>query len=281
MTITTAGLYQLSLAEYVADPAPRPSLNTSTALTLLTQSPLHAKLQHVRLTPDARREESSRADLGSIAHALLLEGDMSTVVVVEADDWRTKAAKEQRDAARADGKLPILTKDYGVVMEMVQVADHALMGSELCTDWLSAKAEQTLIWQEDGTWCRARPDKLTPDDKVYFEYKTTASAHPAAFVKTAINQGYDLQAVLGRRGVKAVTGIEPTVVFVVQEIEPPYAVSFISLSPMFLSIAEERLLLALEQWRRCMTSNEWPGYSERVATVDPPGWYGMDQMEAV
>lgn len=281
MVVTEQGVYSMPLADYVADPAPSPSLNTSTAMALLTQTPFHAKLQHVRLNPDATKSESSRADLGTIAHALLLEDDKSRMVEIDAEDWRTKAAKEQRDMARAEGKIPILRKDYVEVLEMVNAAHMFLMGSELCADWLGATPEQTLIWREGGVWCRSRPDKLSQDGKVYFDYKTTNSAHPSAFVKTAINQGYDIQAALGARGVKAVFGVDCQVVFIAQEIEPPYLCSLVSLSPMFRAIASERLELALVQWGRCLNTNQWAGYPDKVATVDPPGWYGHDQLEGL
>lgn len=276
--ISTPGIYNIPLTEYIADPAPVPSLNASVAQVLLQQSPQHAWMAHPRLG-HAEREESSRADLGTIAHGLLLEDDKSRVVVIQADDWRTKAAKEQRDEARAAGKVPILEKDMAIVTKMVEVADHTLMGSELCNDWLDAMPEQTLVWNEGATWFRSRPDKLTKDRRVYFDYKTSANAHPAAFVKTAINNGYDLQAALGRRGVTKLTGVPCVVVFVVQEIEPPFAVSLVSLSPQFMEIAANRLEMARAVWDRCHAKKEWPGYSDKVAYVDPPGYYGMDQLD--
>lgn len=276
--ITESGIYSIPLMEYIADPAPKPSLNASVAKVLLEQSPKHAWLAHPRLG-HAEREESSRADLGTVAHGLLLEDDKSRVVVIEADDWRTKAAKERRDEAWAVGKLPILAKDMAIVTRMVEAADHALMGSELCNDWLAATPEQTIVWREGATWFRSRPDKLTKDGRIYFDYKTSASAHPKAFTKTAIGNGYDLQAALGRRGVSAVLGVSPTVIFVVQEIEPPFAVSLVSLSPQFMEIAANRLELARAVWDRCHAKNDWPGYSDRVAYVDPPGYYGMDEID--
>lgn len=276
--ISKPGIYQMPLSEYIQDPAPVPSLNASVAQILLEQTPQHAWQAHPRLG-NRGRSESSRADLGTIAHGLLLEDDKSRVVIIKADDWRTKAAKEQRDEARADGKVPILEKDMDTVGEMVRVADHVLMGSALCHDWLDATPEQTLIWNEGATWFRSRPDKLTKDRRVYFDYKTSANAHPAAFVKTAINNGYDLQAALGRRGVAKITGVPCVVVFVVQEIEPPFAVSLVSLSPQFMEIAANRLEMARTVWDRCHAKNEWPGYPDRVAYVDPPGYYGMDQLD--
>lgn len=284
MRVDKPGIYEMSLADYVADPAPQPSLNTGTALTLLTQSPLHAKMQHVRLNPNAEREESSRADLGTIAHALLLEDDGSRVVEIDADDWRTKAAKEKRDEARAAGKVPVLKKDYGTVREMVEVAQHFMMGSELCNDWLSAKAERTLVWNDGpGVWCRSRPDKLTDDGCVAFDYKTCGvSADPSVFARgVLISNGYDLQAALAIRGVNAlIKSRSCTFIFVCQEIEPPYAVSLVSLSPQFLAIANERLQAAVDMWGLCLETNRWPGYPARVAYADAPAFYGMEDLHA-
>ena len=98
--LTANGVYTIPLSEYIADPAPCPSLNASTAHTILTESPYHAWIGHPRLNPNYVREESSRQEMGSIAHAVLIDGDESKVMVIEADDWRTKAAKEEREVAR-------------------------------------------------------------------------------------------------------------------------------------------------------------------------------------
>jgi hypothetical protein len=46
-------------------------------------------------------------DFGSAAHALVL-GVGAPLHVVHADSWRTKAAQEERDKARAEGSIPLL-----------------------------------------------------------------------------------------------------------------------------------------------------------------------------
>lgn len=278
--IEQPGIYRMPIEEYIKDPAPKPSLNAGIAQILLEQTPRHAWMEHPKLG-NRGRNESSRADIGTVAHGLLLEDDKSRVVVIKADDWRTKAAREERDEARAAGKVPILEKDMDTVNEMVRIADHVLMGSALCNDWLDAIPEQTLLWEFGGVWMRSRPDKLTKDGRIYWDYKTSVSAHPAQFVKTVINNGYDLQAALGQRGVKALTGITPTVIFVVQEIDPPFYVSLVSLSEHFLEIAQVRLESAIYKWGRCLSKNEWPSYPDKVLRVDPPGYYGMDELEAL
>ena len=280
--VTQAGIYQMPLSEYVADPAPQPSLNAGAALTLLTQSPKHAWTAHPRLNPDYEHEESSRLDLGTIAHALLLEGACG-VCVVEADDWRTKDAKAKREEARAVGQLPILSKDYDMVCAMVLSAECAIAESEIATDWAQAVPEQTLIWEEEGVWYRSRPDKATTDWRVLFDYKTTVgTAAPQLFGRgPLIRHGYDLQAALGLSGAQRLGQLDrpPTFVFVVQEMAPPYAVSFLSLSPQFLAIAHERVKLATAIWKDCQTRQQWPSYPSRIAYVDPPSYYGMDSME--
>jgi hypothetical protein len=278
--LTAHGVYSIPLSEYIADPAPCPSLNAGAAHTILTQSPRHAWYGHPRLNPDYTSDESSRLDIGTIAHALLLENDSSRVVVIEADDWRKKEAKDQRDAARALGQLPILSKDYFGIQEMVVQAKAQIAKSEFATDFREAIPEQTLIWEHEGIWCRSRPDKATPDWRILFDYKTVAgSANPQAFMRTVIQQGYDIQAELGMMGVEALglnEGQKVGFVFIVQEIEPPYAVSFVSLSPAWQDLAYRKLKMAMSIWKGCLRKDEWPSYRSDVAYLEPPAYAAMD-----
>ncbi len=273
------GVHTIPLPDYVNDPAPEPSLNASIATTLLNATPAHARAAHPRLSPQLEREESSRMDLGTIAHGLLLEGDSSRVVVISADDWRSKAAKDERDAAREAGKVPILTKDYDTVWAMVGAALQTLKESEVAADFAAAIPEQTLIWQEAGIWLRCRPDKATSDWRIVFDYKTCAgTAHPAMWAKsTMIRYGYDIQCALNLRGVKALSlAKKTTFIFLVQEIDPPYVLSIVSLAPSWLTLAGDKLRVAMSIWKGCLRKNEWPGYPSRVAYVDAPAYAQME-----
>ena len=271
------GIHQgVPIESYVADPAPDPSVNSGMLWALLNQSPQHAKAQHPRLNPEHEQDASARLDIGSIAHALLLEEDSSKVVVIEADDWRKKDTKEQRDAARAEGKLPILSKDYFGIQAMVTAARFQIAKSEFATDFKEAIPEQTLIWQHEGVWCRSRPDKATKDWRILFDYKTAASAHPGAFQRAMVQNGYDLQAELGMMGAEALTGTTRlTFVFLVQELDPPYAMSFISMSPAWQELAHQKVLRGLSTWKGCIRTNDWPSYTPQVAYVEPPGYASM------
>ena len=276
-------LPRLPIAEYIADQVGLdvPTLSASAAHTLLSKSPRHCWHGHPRLNPAWEREDSEQAEIGTLAHSLLLEGDQSRLVIVEADDWRTKAAREKRDAARAGGKLPVLEHKAADVIQMVATACLAIQASELRPEWSTGKVEQTLIWQEGETWCRCRPDWMSKDGRILLDFKTTGgTAEPDAFSRgMLLAMGYDMQAAFGLRAVKAlVKPRECSFVFMVQETDPPYAVSFIGLSPLWEDFADRKMAAALTSWRACLDSGEWPGYPPRICWAEPPA-FGVQRFE--
>ena len=83
---------------------------------------------------------------------------------------------------------------------------------------------------------------------------------------------YDLQAEWYTRGIKAVTGTEPTFVFLCQEITAPYACSLIALSNAYRAVGQSKVARALTLWMACTQSNKWPSYSTRIAYAEPRPW---------
>lgn len=275
-----AGIYNDIPADvYHADPADAPSLSSSIIKVLLDQSPMHAWTAHPRLNPnflDEVGEAESKFDAGTAAHALTLEG-LDKIEVIDADDWRTKAAKEARDIARENGKIPLLTKHAKQVRAMVEVAHKSIAE---CADLSGitlddCDKEVTLIWQEpNGVWCRARPDALERSYTLLFDLKTTqASAQPEDAAKRVLDQmAAHIQAALYVRGVEVLTGKRPTFVFMPQETNPPYACSFIGASPAYMTLGEDKVLTAIKIWGDCLKSGKWPGYGNRIFWPEPKPW---------
>lgn len=271
--VTEPGFYELPMPDYIADPAPQPSLSASIAHQLVSRSALHAWTVHPRLNPQWTPDGSDATDYGTIAHALLIGVDNDRVVVVDAPDWRTNAAKAVRAAARQAGKPVILRHQLDHVVEMVTIAREAISNSEFAG--VTFDAERTGIWREDETWFRIRPDWVTPDRTIVLDYKTTAgSAQPDAWARGPLIQlGLDLQAALVIRGLTALAAPRTChFVYVVQEAREPYGVSLIELSAAYLEFAHRRLASAIQQWTYCMTERRWPSYPSRVVAVEPPGW---------
>jgi hypothetical protein len=220
------GVFELPADAYHRDPCERPSLSASIANVLCTRSPWHAWHAHPKLNPDWQPVEEQKFDLGTVAHALLLEGE-AAIEAVDAADWRTAAAKDARDAARAAGKTPLLVSQLAEVEAMVAAAWQQLEAHNVePTPFTGGLPEQTVIWEERGVTCRARIDWLHDGNVAISDYKTTGrSANPEAYARALFNVGGDVQAAFYVRGIEQTTGVTPDFRWVVQETYPPYALS--------------------------------------------------------
>ena len=284
--ISEPGIYTISEAEYHADPVgPAPSLSSSIARALLSESPLHGWWQHPRLNASHEEDNSEIFDLGKACHAFLLEGETG-FVIVDAKDWRTKDAQSARDAARLEGKIPLLASKWQDVQDMAVAARRQLGEHEaMPIPFAGGKPEQTLIWRErEGEiWCRARLDWLHDDHSAIDDLKTTAaSANPDAWSRTMFGAGSDIQAAFYLRGLKAISGGGARGTefrFVVQENFKPFALSVISLSPAALDLAERKVKRAIMLWEHCLTAGRWPGYPLQTCYAELPPWEEAQWME--
>jgi len=93
----------------------RPELS-STEARLLLQSP--AKYRWRKDNPPVI-DDSPKFDIGKAVHAKVL-GQGAEVVVIDADDWRSKAARDARQEARDAGKAPLLTREFEAVNAMAE-----------------------------------------------------------------------------------------------------------------------------------------------------------------
>lgn len=270
------GIHQVPADQYHADAlCDVPTLSAGTCRLLANSTPLHAWANHPRLNPELVREDKAIFDLGTVAHSVLLEDSDESVVVVAAADWRKKDAQEQRDEARADGKVPLLTKDWERVEEMVAAVRSQLeaRGDDppLLTDGV---AEPTLLWEERGVMCRARFDWLRHDLAAADDLKTTGrTANPTVWGrKTLWAIGADVQVAFYLRGLKVLTGAEPVWRYVVVENFPPYALSVVALDSGALELGQAKVDRAIDRWRECLTAGRWPGYPEPIYYAELPAW---------
>jgi hypothetical protein len=269
------GSYELDNEDYHSDPCVIPSLSRGTIVTLLTRCPYQAWYEHPKLNPNWKPKPDKKVfDIGSFVHPLLLEG-INKACVIDADDWRTKTAREQRDEARLLGKIPLLQKEYDEVLPMVEAAKRQLAESELgITDLRSeGDSERSYFWQENATFCRSRVDWIKKDKSLVIDLKTSRqSVNPEYVQRKIINEGLDIQDAFYTRGVEVVDGILPLFVFMMIETTPPYLCSFVSLTPQFFHLGKQKVSHGIGLWEQCMSENRWPAYPKRICYVDMPGW---------
>ena len=274
--MTGTGIHDITQRDYHADKITDvPTLSASIAACLINQSPRHAWTQHPKLNPDYRDEQKDAFDLGTIVHQLLLEGHTDSLVAVDAADWRSKAAQEERDAAYAAGLTPILVKHLPRIKEMVDAAARQLAEHHADPPLLSdGKPEQCLVWEEPGgVVCRSLVDWLRDDIAAIDDVKTTSrSADPERFTRNLYGLGYDLKAAFYLRGVKQLTGLEPEFRWIAIETSPPYALSVVSPGPDVLAVAADKVVAAIERWRDCLERDYWPAYPLEVCYAELPSW---------
>ena len=251
------GVYEgISNADYHADPA----LGSTSLKTLATKTPAHY------MWDKAHPKFSDAFTLGTAAHSLILEDDASNIVPVAADNWLSKAAKEAKAAALAEGKQPLLTKEW---LQVLSMRDAVMAHPGAREAFAGHKAEQSVFWDEGGTMLKCRPDAWKPGALV--DLKTTVNADPREFGKTAYNFGYHQSAAHYIDGVKAATGEELPFHFVLVEKTAPYLVSVVELDIEAINIGRQLNDRAKRIYRECTENNNWPGYPN-ADLISLPMW---------
>lgn len=276
MSSTAEIFFDMSEATYRADPCDLPSLTQSIAKILLDESPLHAWHAHPRLNPDYVHDDDRKYDVGNIAHKLML-GRGKNIGVLEFDDWRTKAAKEQREAAAAEGKLAVLGKHYALATRMVEAAREQLDHRGLRHVFREGHGEVVITARDDDICLRQMIDWLTPDRLIFADYKTTdMSVAPHLLGRQMVTAGWPIQAAQGERLLDI---LDPDnagrrkFYFVVQETERPYALNVVEITEGTMTMGRKQLDMAVATWRRCFALDRWPSYPNEIVRPEYPGWH--------
>lgn len=241
----------------------RESLSSSGARTLLAEGG-PAKFRH------APRVEKNEYDFGHVAHALIL-GEGSTIVIVDADDWRTKAAKEAREVARADGKVAVLRKTYQQGEQLAQAAKTHELGEILFAE---GTPEQSVYWHDDrtGARLRCRPDWMTVGGRpIQVDVKTTKSAAPRDFERSCADYGYHQQQAFYEDGLAA-RGIDTGFLFFAIEKTYPYLCSVVELPQEAVTLGRALNRNAIDLYAQCMERDEWPGIAPIIHHITLPPW---------
>lgn len=215
------------------------------------------------------RVEKAEYDFGHVAHALIL-GEGSAIEVIDADSWRTKDAKAARNAARAEGKVPVLTATYQAGEQLAQAAKTHPLGELLFAE---GTPEQSVYWHDEqtGARLRCRPDWMTSAGGFIVDVKTTKSAAPQDFAKSIADYGYHQQEAFYVDGLAA-QGIEADFIFFAVEVTYPYLCSVVKLPADAVTLGRSLNRAAIDLYADCMQHDHWPGYPEVIHRVALPDW---------
>ena len=268
------GVYELTDEEYFGPELASTTLSSTGARELLKPGG-PARFRHAidNGTLEVRRE----FDLGHAVHKIVL-GAGPALAVVSAEEWRAKAVKEEVAAIRADGRVPLRPSDYLAAVAMADAVKSHPLAAKLLRN---GKPERTLIWRDPatGVMCRTKADWLRPDGIV--DLKTCESAAPDALSKAAHNYGYAIQAPFYLRGHRAFPNRhygDPFFVHIAVEKTPPYLVHVNQLTERAMAWGDRQVSQALEIYRDCQESGEWPGYpTDEITDIDLPAWIKTEE----
>lgn len=266
-----AGLYpDVPHEVYHSDPCEAPSLSASIAKRLVADSPLHAWNAHPRLGNGEREESTTAQDNGTLIDRLIFDSG-PPIVEVSADNWRTKAAQEQRDAALAAGHIPVLTH---VLAEALKTSIKVVERLAERGIKLNGQSQVTAIWQKNGAWCRGRFDHWVEETAVIYDLKWVKSAHPEAIARHMITYGVDIQSAAY---VEAVETLRPELAGRVKfqplfvESGPVLAMCVRPIAGTMRELGQRKWHRACEKWARCLAANDWPDYGDD-GQIEAPEW---------
>lgn len=277
----TPGLYSGVPHEvYHSDPCAEPSLSASIASRLVTQSPLHAWTYHPRFGR-LRDEDTAAKIAGSLIDNLILGGGPDIVPII-ANDYKTKAAQEARDAALANGKMPVIEAKLAAEREHAEKIKARLLERNGFT--FDGVSQVVAIWKEGDAWCRARLDHIKLASATIYDLKFVRSAAPADIEKHMVTYGTDIQRAAYVSAVeKAFPDLSGRVKFqpiFVENGDVP-AITVRPVGGSMRELGERKWKRAVETWARCLAANDWPDYGDDGQIEAPPWAMTKDMNTAV
>lgn len=273
--ISEPGLYDISHDRYHSDPCVTPSLSSSIANKIVERSEWHAWLEHPRL--GGRGCIPTRdMDRGSIVHKMLL-GKGADVVTVESDNYRTDKAKDARDKAHAEGKIPALPHELATCGEAFASIKNQLDAEGVVLDGMS---EIAIVWYDqtsDGVpvLCRTLIDHLVIGDDYFdvFDLKSSGKVcSPKKLGRVLEDNGAHTQAVAH---LAAVGAVFPHLQgrgryhWIAAEMEPPYAVCLAEPDGSMQALGCATWQEGVNRWERALRTNVWPGYPRTRVSASP------------
>jgi hypothetical protein len=268
-----------------------PRFRQSLAKVLIQRSPKDLK----KLLDGGEYETTDAMDKGSVLDSMVFGGAVFEQTKYR---WTTKAGREERDALKASGVIPLRP---GQVPESQGLANAVRakiteLGIDL-DDPCTFKQREILWTSDEGVECKGTPDMYTCEMaydyhdterqitivRVY-DLKATNSAHPNTLERHVYKQGWHLQAAAYREAVLAQVEADgfPNPVYgghtiIAAETTGTDRVLAFPLSDKYIGVGKRQWEQAQETWTWCHANNEFPDYEER--TLEPPAYTLGDEQQ--
>lgn len=244
----------------------RPYLTPSIAKILIGKTPTHARAHCPFYGVEDKPAATAAMNEGTIVDQILLGGS-ADIVLIDAPDYRTKAAKEQRDEALACGQIPVLVDAYDrlaraaeeVMIKSTPFVREAIEGGDIKT---------RIFWESNGIACSTEPDIIYHDAVIDLKH-TRICPTADAWRRHVSSMGYHIQAYAHLEA----TGSDRFGWLVVEAL-PPHSVVVHWASPALLAIGQRDWQAACRLWKACIDTGDFWG--PQTGDIDPEDWLAGD-----
>jgi hypothetical protein len=261
------GFYRGPLQKYLKSEG----VNRSFLLDLVTTCPAEARYNQEQPIDTA----STR--LGSAEHCALLEPKrFEREYVILPGDCQPgsgagmKARKEAFEAwAFAGGQTIITSTEMQNIREMQSVIES----DQNCIGLLKtgeAELSGYYIEPEFNVLCKFRTDWKDDARSLVVDLKTAKTVQHFPFRSSAYDHGYDIQAYLGLRGLKILTGEDYEFKFIVIASKGFHGLKVYEADPDLLKSGEDRYFHGLELYTECLKVGIWDRYDSRPQPLGVP-----------
>jgi len=236
-----------------------PRFRQSLAKVLVQECPAILKAQM-----DSEQRAPSRAmEKGTLVDQLVFGG--SNFHVIDAADYRTKAAQQARDAAREQGMVPVLADEFEPARRLAGAIKSRLMMEGI--DLEKCHKQETLQWTSaEGVECEGTPDLIMGATTV--DLKCGHTANPDKLEQHLYDMGWHIQAAAYQEAVSLhyhpdAPGQGRHYLVCAETKSGADCITIAPLSPAYIELGMRAWRRAQHIWVKCWETNEWPEYTTR------------------
>lgn len=242
-----------------------PGVSRSQLWTIATKTPGHFRGEV--------RKEARHFDVGSAIDLAILEPHKFEEKVLRGpDDRRGNRWKDAEAEATNTGRLLLTAGDFDTALA---VRDAVLSSAFLRNIVEAGVTQLTGYWTdpETGILCRCRPDLVADfGGTIMLDLKSTKDASPRGFASSIASYGYHAQEAWYSDGWHACGQAVDGFVLLAVEKEAPYAWAVYEMEPDDVAEGRAAMRFALQLYRQCQETGEWPCYPEEVQPIRLPMW---------
>lgn len=222
---------------------------------------------------------------GRLFEALICGADLGGFAVIDAADYRTKAAQEARDEAIRNGLTPILRpklQDAKIGAQAIRDQFNFILDRHNLPP-ISEWWQQAYLEWTHGCPCAGTLDLVIPG--FIADLKSCADISPRGFTSAATRFWYDVQAAAYLEACQSLSGQwgEWEFLFLCYSVDPIPQVAVYQLGEEWLTVGRDKWNHAKQVWMRCNETNVWPGMNNgNIQTLNMPGYaaYWEDEIDA-